>query len=102
MLSENRGTAKWSGAHYNQEVRFRLVQQLSERKDPKVIASLLNKRRNYYYYYYYYLDPGKTSYDKIRSDLFWVPSYLGFKGNVPKTMEIINIKCIMQQFNSPV
>jgi len=40
--------AKWFGAHYNQEVRFRSA--LKCKKGPQVLTPLLNHRRNYYYY----------------------------------------------------
>jgi len=41
--------AKWSAAHYNQEVCF--ILSVTCKKRPQVLPSLLNQRRNYYYYF---------------------------------------------------
>jgi len=48
--SDYRGMAKWFGAHYDQEVRFRSAVKC--KKGPQVLTSLLNHRRNINNYYY--------------------------------------------------
>jgi len=49
LLSDCRGMAKWFGAHYNEEVRFRSA--VKGMNGSLVLTSLLNQRRSYYYYF---------------------------------------------------